>query len=199
MDKPSSHRFTDRSVLEDSLKQGMLQGLAGNSQAYQAFLQQLAGHLRAYFRRRLVHWPQDAEDLVQEALLAVHNQRHTYQASQPLTAWVYAIARYKLVDLLRSRSTHEALYDPLDEASELFVDSDTNVYDTQHDLNKLLETLPDKQRIPIIEVKLQGRSVSDVATCTGMSESAVKVGIHRGLKKLAACFREPKTSRRLMI
>jgi RNA polymerase sigma-70 factor (ECF subfamily) len=172
----------------------MLQGLAGNAKAYQAFLQRLAGHLRAFFRRRLLQCPQDVEDLVQETLLAVHNQRHTYEPDQPLTAWVHAIARYKLIDLLRSRATHEALHEPLDEASGLFAESDANAYETHHDLRKLLDMLPDKQRIPIIAVKLQGRSVSDVASRTGMSESAVKVGIHRGLKKLAACFREGKTS-----
>jgi RNA polymerase sigma-70 factor (ECF subfamily) len=46
---------------------------------------------------------------VQETLLAIHNQRHTYDAGQPLTAWVHAIARYKLVDLLRRRAVREAL------------------------------------------------------------------------------------------
>ena len=52
---------------------------------------------------------------MQETLLAVHNQRHTYDAGQPLTAWVHAIAKYKLVDLLRRRAGRDALNDPLDD------------------------------------------------------------------------------------
>ena len=46
--------------------------------------------------------------------------------------------------------------------------------------------LPDKQRLPILHVKLEGLSVAETARLTGLSESAVKVGIHRGLKALAA-------------
>ena len=49
--------------------------------------------------------------------------------------------------------------------------------------------LPDKQRLPIIHVKLQGLSVAEAAKVTGMSASAIKVGIHRGLKALAAKIR----------
>ena len=43
----------------------------------------------------------DAEDLVQETLIAMHSRRATYEPSQPLTAWVYGIARYKLIDEYR--------------------------------------------------------------------------------------------------
>jgi DNA-directed RNA polymerase specialized sigma24 family protein len=85
----------------------------------------LSAHLRAYFRNRLFQQPDDVEDLVQDTLLAVHNQRHTYLSDHPLTAWVHAIARYKLVDLLRARSSREALTDPLDDELEVFASSDT--------------------------------------------------------------------------
>jgi hypothetical protein len=47
-------------------------------------------------RRRLASLPDDVEDLLQELLLAIHIQRHTYDSTQPLTPWVQAIARYKL-------------------------------------------------------------------------------------------------------
>jgi hypothetical protein len=45
------------------------------------------------------------------------------------------------------------------------------------------------QRLPILYVKVEGASVTDTAVRTGMSESAVKVGIHRGLKALAERIR----------
>lgn len=77
-------------------------GLAGDVAAYQEFLKTLNTHLRGFFRKRLFHLPEDVEDLVQETLLAVHRQRHTYNPYQPLTSWVHAIAHNKLVDLFRS-------------------------------------------------------------------------------------------------
>jgi hypothetical protein len=59
-------------------------------------LDELTAHLRSYLRRRLGGLPDAAEDLLQELLVAVHNKRHTYDPKQALTAWVQAIARYKL-------------------------------------------------------------------------------------------------------
>lgn len=174
---------------EDRLRSLLLSGLAGDAARYHTFLKELSGHLRAFLRGRLSRLPDEVEDLVQETLLAVHNQRHTYDAGQPLTAWVHAIARYKLVDLLRRRSTRDALTDPLDDEATFFAQSDVEAASAKRDVSKLLNQLPDRQRLPIVCMKLEGRSVAETAKLTGMSESAVKVGVHRGLKALAAIIR----------
>ncbi|MEA3395346.1 MAG: sigma-70 family RNA polymerase sigma factor [Pseudomonadota bacterium] len=174
---------------ENQLRELLVQGLDGDAAAYHRFLKALSAHLRAYFRKRLFQRPDEVEDLVQETLLAVHNQRHTYRLDLPLTAWVHAIARYKLVDLLRTHTSREALTDPLDDEHELFAVSDTEADEARKDLNKLLAGLPERQRLPIVHVKLEGLSVVEAAQLTGMSESAIKIGVHRGLKALAAKIR----------
>ena len=179
-------RFTDN---ENRLHDLLVRGLSGDTAAYHGFLKALSAHLRAYFRKRLFQRPDEVEDLVQETLLAVHNQRQTYRSDQPLTAWVHAIARYKLVDLLRARASREALTDPLDDELEVFASSDTDAADAKKDLHKLLASLPERQRLPIVHVKLEGLSVVEAAQLTGMSESAIKIGVHRGLKALAAKIR----------
>ena len=167
----------------------MLQSLAGNAAAYRMFLGELTARLRSYLRRRLGSLPDEVEDLLQELLLAVHNKRHTYDPKQPLTAWVQAIARYKLVDLLRRRSRGDVLTDPLDEDDDVFATTAHDAAEAQYDVAKLLRGLPDRQRLPILYVKIEGASVADTAVRTGMSESAVKVGIHRGMKALAERIR----------
>ena len=177
------------SAAENRLRDLLVRGLAGEVPAYHAFLKELSAHLRAFLRGRLSRLPDEVEDLVQETLLAVHNQRHTYDAGLPLTAWVHAIARYKLVDLLRRRAVREALNDPLEDELDLFVASDTEAADARRDVARLLERLPDRQRLPIVHMKLEGLSVTETARVTGMSESAVKVGVHRGLRALAAMIR----------
>jgi RNA polymerase sigma factor (sigma-70 family) len=174
-----------KSDAETVLHDLFVRGLDGDAVAYRDFLQKLSAHLRAFLARRLFGWPDEVEDLVQECLLAMHNQRHTYQSDQPLTAWVHAIARYKMIDLLRSEAGREALNDPLDDDVAVFAESATEASDARRDLAGLLESLPDRHRLPIVHVKLQGLSVAETARLTGMSESAVKVGIHRGLKALA--------------
>lgn len=168
----------------------LLRGMDGDGAAYREFLGALSMHLRAFLRRRLSQRPGEIEDLLQEVLLAVHNARHTYRADQPLTVWVQAIARYKLADHFRAFARREALHDPLEEeAGELFAVEDGESAQASRDLGKLLQQLPDKQRLPIVHVKLEGLSVEETASLTGLSSSAVKVGIHRGLKALASIIR----------
>ncbi|WP_299538143.1 sigma-70 family RNA polymerase sigma factor [uncultured Herbaspirillum sp.] len=175
---------------EERLRTLLLAGLDGDAVAYRQFLAELSGRLRAFLRKRLVHLQDDVEDVVQETLLAIHNARHTYRPDQPLTAWVHAIARYKLMDFLRARSRREAFNDPLEEEHDLLAVCDDEPAQARRDVGALLEELPDKQRLPIVHVKLEGLSVAETAQLTGMSESAVKVGIHRGLKALALKIRE---------
>ncbi|BCQ26794.1 sigma-70 family RNA polymerase sigma factor [Caballeronia sp. NK8] len=174
---------------ESRLKALFVGGLDGDPNAYRSFLQALTRHLRGYLRKRLARRPDDVEDLVQEILLAVHNARHTYRADEPLTAWLHAIARYKLMDFFRAHARRESLNVPLDDHEELLAAIDDEPAQARHDVGKLLEHLPDKQRLPIIHMKLEGLSVTETARVTGLSESAVKVGVHRGLKALAAKIR----------
>ncbi|MGE5320751.1 MAG: sigma-70 family RNA polymerase sigma factor [Hyphomicrobiaceae bacterium] len=174
---------------EERLKGLLIRGLDGDGPAYQAFLTQMSTHLRAYFRKRLARLPDEVEDLVQETLLALHNKRHTYDADQPLTAWAHAIAKYKLVDLLRRRASREMLTDPLDDESDFLSVADSEAAAARRDLGRLLARLPERQRLPIVHTKLEGLSVAEAAQRTGMSESAIKVGVHRGMKALAALIR----------
>ncbi|WP_236174192.1 sigma-70 family RNA polymerase sigma factor [Pseudomonas pseudonitroreducens] len=186
-------RTTSQDVLiarEAQLQALLLRGMDGDNAAYRDFLSALGTHLRAFLRRRLSQRPGEVEDLLQEVLLAVHNARHTYRADQPLTAWVQAIARYKLADHFRAFARRESLHDPLqDDAAELLIGEDDEPAQARRDLGKLLLQLPDKQRLPIVHVKLEGLSVEETASLTGLSSSAVKVGIHRGLKVLANMIR----------
>ncbi|MDX1376465.1 MAG: sigma-70 family RNA polymerase sigma factor [Burkholderiales bacterium] len=175
---------------EARLRALLARALEGDEAAYRAFLTTLATRLRAFLRRRLTRAPEEVEDLLQETLLAVHNQRHSYDASQPLTAWLHAIARYKLIDCLRRRARRELLHDPLDDASAVLAAEDGRAGEARRDLAKLLAALPPRHRLPIECVKLEGLSVAEAARRLEMSESAVKVGVHRGLKALAAKIRD---------
>src|ERR1700753_3072291 len=94
----------------------MLATLAGDAAAYRMLLQGLTRHLRGYFARRL--GMDAAEDAVQETLIAIHSKRATYDPARPFTAWVYGIARYKLIDVYRRNRRAPTV--PLDTAGELF-------------------------------------------------------------------------------
>jgi len=162
-------------------------GLAGNELAYHRALAALTGHLRGFFRARLSSAHEHAEDLVQETLIAVHTQRHTFDPTAMFAPWLYAIARYKLIDCYRRRGSR-GREQTIDDASALFATRNDTAVEARCDVQAMLARLPPRHRGPIELVKLQGLSVAEAAARLGMGESAVKVGIHRGLKTLARDF-----------
>jgi RNA polymerase sigma-70 factor (ECF subfamily) len=177
---------------EPELRALMLAGLDGDSAAHKLLLTRLAGSLRAYFKRQLARsgkGPADAEDLVQETLIALHTRRHTYERSELLTPWVYAIARYRLVDYLR-RTKGSSADVPIEEAADVLAEEDTAATESGLDLHRLLAQLRPKARQAIQMVKLDGLSVREAATRSGMSESVVKVSVHRGLQALSRLVRQ---------
>jgi RNA polymerase sigma-70 factor (ECF subfamily) len=132
---------------EQRLRELLIRGMGGDGAAYHLFLKEISAYLRSYFRRRLTRLPNDVEDLVQEAVLAIHNQRHMYDPAQPLTTWAFSIARYKMVDLLRRYGKHEVLNVPLDEEADWLAAADTDVGTAQRGVLVLFERLPDRQRL----------------------------------------------------
>jgi RNA polymerase sigma-70 factor (ECF subfamily) len=167
---------------ESRLKQLMLSSLGGDAAAYGLLLAELSARLRTYYRRRLGDGAADTEDLVQETLIAMHERRISFDRTQPLTAWVYAIARYKLVDHLRRRRVRVAL--PIDECEDLFAPDEVEQSAASRDVDRLLATLPGPVSEAIRLTKLQGLSIEEAAERTGKSATATKVSIHRGLLRL---------------
>ncbi|MFN3464261.1 MAG: sigma-70 family RNA polymerase sigma factor [Terricaulis sp.] len=177
---------------EAALKALFLKGLAGDAAATRAFLTEAAALLRGFFRARLRGRTEDAEDLVQETLVALHTRRESYDPNYPLTAWVYAIARYRLIDFLR-RAKHRS-HAPLDGVDVGETDPDYEASDAKRDVATLLDKLPEKQRTAIRMVKLEERSVKETAEATGLSESDIKISIHRGLKTLMRLMGQEQTT-----
>jgi RNA polymerase sigma-70 factor (ECF subfamily) len=175
---------------EDQLKALMLRGLRGDAAAYRQLLAALVGDLRSYFRHRIGLGEDEIEDLVQETLLAIHSKRETYDTEQPLTAWLFAIARHKLIDRYRVEAKRATT--PLDQVREPTSEREFEAQMARRDIAIALQELPEKQAEAIRCVKLEGLSVADTAIATGQSISAVKVGIHRGLKKLLSRFARGK-------
>lgn len=162
---------------------------AGDEAAYRQALLRIAARLRAYFARRLQAWPDETEDLVQETLLALHLQRGTYDPRWPVSAWMFAIARHKLVDLFRRHGRREALHEPLDELDEACHPASSGEPSAARDLALLLESLPPAQCAAIVMTRIEGLSMAEASGRSGVSVTALKVQVHRGLKRLALLAR----------
>ncbi len=152
----------------------------GHGGAYQRLLGEISDWLQLYFRRRLP--PGDIDDVVQETLIAVHRRRHTYDPQQPLTPWLIAIAKRKWIDQLRSAGRRRTEELPAD----ISVNDHESAVMSASVLASLLDQLRPAQAQVILLVKLQGYSIEDASRETGLSPSAVKTNIHRGLGRLTA-------------
>src|ERR1700738_3627317 len=177
---------------EVELKALMLASQHGDAASHRALLDRLSRRLRAYYKGKLARIGRGAAEgdervqggvVVQEAILAIHLKRHTYDPVEPLAPWVHAIARYKLIDFLRR--TRASFADvPIDEADEVIAHDDNVSAESRYDVRRLMERLPKNMRCSIEAVKLDGQSIAEAAQRSGISESGVKMNIHRGLKAL---------------
>jgi RNA polymerase sigma factor (sigma-70 family) len=181
----------ERSSREGVWAEWMTAALDGDGTAYRRLLAALTPVLRANARRTLSRMgapTADAEDIVQETLLALHLHRHTWRRSDPIGPWVTAIARYKLIDALRRRGRRaEVTIDDL-------VDALPDAADQEEELGRqqaarLVETLDGRQGEVVRAISLQGADIKETATKLGMSEGAVRVALHRGLKALARMYK----------
>ncbi|WGS21098.1 MULTISPECIES: sigma-70 family RNA polymerase sigma factor [unclassified Bradyrhizobium] len=184
------------SSVEAELKGLMIAALGGDERAYRELLGRMSRLLRGYYKAKLAQAARgaaDAEDLVQETLMALHARRDTYDPAQPFTPWLYAIARYKLIDHYR-RTRNSAGNVSIDDVKEIVAHDDQTASESSLDLDRLLDGLPSKLQTAIRHVKLEGLSVAETAAREGLSEPAVKVNVHRGMKALAALVAKGRRS-----
>ena len=154
---------------------------SGDDNAYNRLLAEVAAWLHCYYERRLP--PSHVDDVVQEALVAIHLKRHTYEPERPFRAWMAGIARYKWIDRLRSIE-HERVY-PIEEVDVPIEDHESTVTSFLDVRNLLIQLKPAQAEV-IRLVKLEGFSIREAAAATGQSAALVKINIHRGIARLAS-------------
>jgi RNA polymerase sigma-70 factor (ECF subfamily) len=174
------------SNLEERLKKLFLLAKAGNDSAYRELLEGIAVLLRAYLTKTMnprLRSREQVEDLVQEVLISIHRKRDLYQIDRPLLPWIYAIARYRLIDSLRSSARRIECVEWIEKFDAL-ASVEMPVIDDDPELSELLDGLNVRQKQILMLAKVDELSVQEIADQLGMSLSAVKVTIHRALKML---------------
>jgi RNA polymerase sigma-70 factor (ECF subfamily) len=159
--------------------------LQGDERAYAEFLRRAAALVRGFARRRAGQGSIDPEDIVQETLLAIHLKRHTWQSDLPVEPWLYAIARFKLVDAFRKvgRRLEVVLDEPFDAPAP-----EPEQVASEREIGRALDTLAPGQRAVVTAISVEGRSIGDTARKLDMTEVAVRVALHRGLAAIAKKF-----------
>lgn len=168
----------------------MRSALAGDTQAYRSVLAAMTPHLRAMACRRCDQFGvpvSEAEDVVQEVLLAIHLKRGSWDTERPIGPWLSTLVRNKLIDFLRRRGRH--VFIPIEDVAGTLGIGDGSEVSDRLDLEKILHGLKDPQRTIVRSISMEGASVRETAAQLEMSEVAVRVSLHRALKALSAIYR----------
>ena len=178
------------------LEQLMAAYQQGDSAAAAALIQRVSPQLHRFFLVQVVS-RRDADDLLQETWLRIHEARHTYRPGEPVLPWLYAIARHIRVDHYRkARRTalREHQVEALPEAPAAIMGSTAGGRtDRGPDLEALLGALPESQREVIAMLKVSGMSLEEVARATSSSVGSVKQKVHRAYEKLRGLLRDGDT------
>lgn len=172
---------TAKPYAEDEARWSALMGRAqsGDAAAYRQLLSELSVVVERYLRTRLGGYD-FIEDCVQEVLLAVHEARHTYDPRRNFRPWLFAIVRHKATDALRRAEVRGRHFAPEADLAESGVEGPESGLDS----GRMLAALPDSLRQALTLTKITGLSTSEAARALKISESALKVRVHRAIGKL---------------
>lgn len=156
----------------------------GDQRAYERFLGQVTPVIRGVARSRGGGMGADAcEDIVQETLLAIHQKRHTWREDRPVRPWLYAIVRYKVVDAFRARGRR--VHVPIDDFAEVLPAEQAEDPTQRRDVERVISALDERSARIVRAIGLEGASIAETSAALGMTETAVRVALHRGLKRIA--------------
>ena len=176
------------------------QAQRGDQQAFEVLIKlhdrRVFGIIGSFFRRK-----QDVEDLAQEVFLKAYLAIGRFRPGEPFAPWLNRIAVNTCYDLLRAtRRRQEISLGDLAESEADFLDryvekgspsGGDKMVDrvAARDLaERILATLPPKDRLVITLREVQGFEIAEIATALGCSRPAAKVRLFRARRAMQAAM-----------
>jgi RNA polymerase sigma-70 factor (ECF subfamily) len=161
----------------------MARSQSGDGEAYRRLLRSVTPYLLARALVRLGS-ADEAEDAVQDTLLAIHESRQSYDPARPFGPWLSAIADRRIADRLRRRQRRHRLKAAVGEMANYAPPrQDKTVLDARALDAAMAELTPEQVRA-IRLLKLEERSLEEASAHTGQTVGALKAATHRALKAL---------------
>ncbi len=182
---------------EPDLNSLLLQSGRGDERAFRALYQAAAPKIMA-ISLRLLNDHHQAEDVVQQTMIAAWNSASDYDPERSLaTTWLTSIARYRSLDLLRKRKRQQGMLreDKENILSVLGHDSPFQTSDpipsaTASRLERCLAEIGPDQAGCIQLAFLDGLTFAEIAAQLERSVGTVKSWVRRGLQKLRECIEQ---------
>ena len=164
----------------------------GDEAAYSELMQRLPRLLRCLVRghARTYRIPDiDQDDVVQDTLIAIHTRRHLWNPSLSLLPWASTILRNKILDHLRGRARRRETL--VNSASLEFLPTkiqESDAMSDRYDTELILSRLSQRNREIVSLIAIRGYTPRDLAHRYGVTESAVRVALHRSLKAMTDVY-----------
>lgn len=130
---------------------------------------------------------EQSKDILQEVYIRIWSKAAEYQAHKgAVIPWLLTIARYRVLDFLRSEKRFQNALDRHSETLEL--DEQVNENDMPESLTICLNTLADSQRHSILQAFLHGWTHEELAQKLATPLGTIKSRIRRGLVRLKQCL-----------
>lgn len=156
----------------------------GDGAAFGRFLHAVTPSLRRVIRNRGGALPSDQhEDILQDVLLAIHLKRQTWRKGEPVRPWLYAVARYKVVDAFRKRGA--AINLPIEDFADILPDETVTEPLVSRDTDLMLAQIDSRSAKLVRAVALDGKSAEEAGETLGLSAGAARVALHRALRRLS--------------
>lgn len=126
------------------------------------------------------------EDMVQSVFYKAIRYRTSYKGGK-FVSWIFKIARNVFSDHYQKQKKTTNNYD-LETVAEVLDNDATTQTDNVEHLKRVLQQLSPEERELVILNRLQGVKYNALAEITGVSEGAIKVKMHRIIKKLKTIY-----------
>lgn len=148
----------------------------------------------AYLRRR-VPTPELALDLTAETFATAIERAHTYRGDAPVGAWLYGIARNKLLESLRRGRVEDAArrrlaHEPLAVTDDELAAVESRAARGAGLLDEQLALLAPEVREALVARIVDERDYDEIAADLACSEQVVRKRVSRGLRRLRAALEE---------
>ena len=145
---------------------------------------------------RMVRRRIDAEDVAQQVFAKIFFAMKKFNMRSSLSTWIYRIALNETYDYLRRLKNRRVFYEgDMGENVDEFLQNSARARDRQPGvaeqsekrdfLIKLLEHASAEERMLLFQKEVEGRTVQELSSMTGINPNTIKVKLFRARKKLA--------------
>jgi len=166
-------------------KKLMTRAQYGDEESYGLLLGEIYPVVRRYLVSKLGAFGYN-EDVTQECLISIHRARHTYDPVRPFAPWMFAVVKYKSIDILRKhqRIWKKEVADGDFDGKTTPEGANTIAREDIEVVHKALSSLPDEMRRAVVLTKIEGMSTRDAAEVEDVTEAALRTRVSRAYKVL---------------